>query len=1040
MALQSHIARATNQLIAAPAAEPLSPHINGDHVSEFTRNLPVVQQKMIIGSPDDPYEREADRVADRVVRLPINNKMKCEVCQHEEEPIQRKPFDISAFSQRNNALSFREDERVQKQPFNINAFDERHNPERESGQRLIAQEFPYVTQQSKTAAYQVQRKEARETGSKEVPEVYVKLILRPGKGTDGSMTIVTEEGKQIGVNVTYQGNPNPGVYHYINRQPMFDLAEMGGKGLGGFIVKYDNLPEGLCLAEEYDLVVIDTRLFSEHGVYQLSNVELAELTELTEGFSDYDFRVLKKYGSGKARTFDEAKELIEKMREGKFDYEILQLEQENLKSELYGTEKTYNLYKAYKCNANQNVSAMGINMCFLKHSDVYLEYLDSPGDLKKELEDQLRLIGYTSSDPISEFEGHISQFIANYEKIAEDLALRSLDNSQAIAEAEIEKYSSSKDAAQMHKDLVATRKHMASARSLAAQSVIAQLDGNDESGREHKQLSDNEVRKGQEEYAKLSTKYPLLSLYKMDDILDEDQDFFTPGNIITALQNKTERIRNARREVQKNPDCLYKLDVLKELVYAKQGITKGSTIDLIITDKAAQLEADESFVDNILLVISLALIPFTMGQSAILAFGVGATLTGISIYSAMDAIDTYANEKMFYDAGLSADDPSVFWVVVAVAGVGLEMGSAVSAFSKASSIAKKYPDLAVDLDKLVTEVQATRFTDNIAKLGTRMDDVEALIQQSIIKQARVQQELDLAFKAAAGKLSSRLGSNLLLDPQNFKTLVDLAYQLAKRGFYKFEEYLLMLNRRGIVKDLNKLTSQELARLKKAYTGSIEATIQDVQASKQRATFHSYIDDELDSADELIGSSDETLEHAAKREPYADDPDFPESIRDEELVPGVNAPRSDSSTSDLDNLEPRRGLIYEKQLHSANVGVAKGKAAAKKHKLRWLFDNPKGLEHNVSGIDSIYTDAAGNFYIVEFKGGSATLTKDQMKRDWVNRKIAQIEKDPNLKDHPFVKELREAFDNNRLRGRTYSTPVDPTTGKIGPTTMQDHGIF
>lgn len=38
----------------------------------------VIQPKLIIGQPNDKYEREADRVAEQIMRLP-------------EQPIQRKP-------------------------------------------------------------------------------------------------------------------------------------------------------------------------------------------------------------------------------------------------------------------------------------------------------------------------------------------------------------------------------------------------------------------------------------------------------------------------------------------------------------------------------------------------------------------------------------------------------------------------------------------------------------------------------------------------------------------------------------------------------------------------------------------------------------------------------------------------------------------------------------------------------------------------------------------------------------------------------------
>ena len=60
---------------------------------------PTIQRKMRIGPVDDPLEREADRVADQVVRLsdpaisavatPPQISRKCEACE-EEEKLRRK--------------------------------------------------------------------------------------------------------------------------------------------------------------------------------------------------------------------------------------------------------------------------------------------------------------------------------------------------------------------------------------------------------------------------------------------------------------------------------------------------------------------------------------------------------------------------------------------------------------------------------------------------------------------------------------------------------------------------------------------------------------------------------------------------------------------------------------------------------------------------------------------------------------------------------------------------------------------------------------
>lgn len=56
----------------------------------------LIQTKLSVGAAEDPFEREADAMADRVMRVPNSSfiQRKCAACEHEEEQIHRKitPF------------------------------------------------------------------------------------------------------------------------------------------------------------------------------------------------------------------------------------------------------------------------------------------------------------------------------------------------------------------------------------------------------------------------------------------------------------------------------------------------------------------------------------------------------------------------------------------------------------------------------------------------------------------------------------------------------------------------------------------------------------------------------------------------------------------------------------------------------------------------------------------------------------------------------------------------------------------------------------
>jgi hypothetical protein len=89
----------TFSAIAKPAPEQQPSQMNGQHASdpdiasEALSAQPVVQLKLSVGAADDAFEKEADSVADTVMRMPQQNfiQRKCAHCD-EEESVQRRPI------------------------------------------------------------------------------------------------------------------------------------------------------------------------------------------------------------------------------------------------------------------------------------------------------------------------------------------------------------------------------------------------------------------------------------------------------------------------------------------------------------------------------------------------------------------------------------------------------------------------------------------------------------------------------------------------------------------------------------------------------------------------------------------------------------------------------------------------------------------------------------------------------------------------------------------------------------------------------------
>ena len=104
----------TPESSAAASPKPAAEHdsvIRGADVNDALHSGNFLPQcKLVVGAPDDPYEREADSVADRVMRMPEPTVQR-QGEMDEEEPVQPKRIDTS-FIQRVCAC---DNERIQRQ-------------------------------------------------------------------------------------------------------------------------------------------------------------------------------------------------------------------------------------------------------------------------------------------------------------------------------------------------------------------------------------------------------------------------------------------------------------------------------------------------------------------------------------------------------------------------------------------------------------------------------------------------------------------------------------------------------------------------------------------------------------------------------------------------------------------------------------------------------------------------------------------------------------------------------------------------------------
>lgn len=183
---------------------------------------------------------------------------------------------------------------------------------------------------------------------------------------------------------------------------------------------------------------------------------------------------------------------------------------------------------------------------------------------------------------------------------------------------------------------------------------------------------------------------------------------------------------------------------------------------------------------------------------------------GIGVFEVYRMVEDQAYAKKLHISGYSSKSPpSDWWILLAVAGVGLDVGS----FVKALSVVKKTPQLIKSAD-----------------------DIDQLVEMKIIKDAKIANNLKHKLKIKdqlGGAISDFRKTSMALGSLNSAAneFSSVAYYLAKLGFVKFEHFILELARHklldkigesdSLAKIIKTLSPEDLKYLKKKHLKAIE---------------------------------------------------------------------------------------------------------------------------------------------------------------------------------------------------------------------------
>jgi hypothetical protein len=241
--------------------------------------------------------------------------------------------------------------------------------------------------------------------------------------------------------------------------------------------------------------------------------------------------------------------------------------------------------------------------------------------------------------------------------------------------------------------------------------------------------------------------------------------------------------------------------------YAEMDIQPGSIHDQIIQDKLHD-DAIAKLVGGVAVaIVAVALTVVSLGAAtpALVAASASIGAAGLSTYMAYDEYKQYSAEHAVADAGL-ADDPAVAWLVLAIAGAGVDMAAAtraVRALAPAARTLHAGGELA-DFTKAVEALQRSRQLDD--KIAAAADKAAAARR---------------AYGAAKGELSAALGKAYSLpgpftDPDVYRALVKMAAAKIKEGSHSLAGFIAELRQARLAAKLGELSPEELAKAKEAW--------------------------------------------------------------------------------------------------------------------------------------------------------------------------------------------------------------------------------
>jgi hypothetical protein len=379
------------------------------------------------------------------------------------------------------------------------------------------------------------------------------------------------------------------------------------------------------------------------------------------------------------------------------------------------------------------------------------------------LDTELRAAGFDSAE---QFPAAAAAFVEDFRRHAQRMTLTMLDASERVVMAEKDRYSRPEERVRLFADLATVRDAVsrelaASATSMSPFDLKREPLHPPQSQRRATALSVEQHGRGEAARQELIHLYPILAdpELRTEALAVADPDALAPVLTATAGARLAD-IRATRTNIGSDPDLVFKWPRITDLTLEALQLDANSVHAWLVADHRQRIERHEQLVRAGWAALSIGFAALTFGGGAL----AGVAAVGGIVVSGAQAVDEWQRYQVAeaaahtsFDAALavSADDPSLAWVAVALLGVGLEGAGLAWAFKAAAPAARVLRESGGQFAAFETQIaQVTQLSPALRRELARAAAAEAKYQTSMA-------ELAAAWRRSlTGQTAGFLGSEL----------------------------------------------------------------------------------------------------------------------------------------------------------------------------------------------------------------------------------------------------------------------------------------